>query len=308
VELLVVIAIIGLLIALLLPAVQSARESGRNASCKNNLRQLALALLHHNDAFKKFPVGGVGSPSSSFYGHSWWVSMFPFLEEQGLYNGFDKTGTSTGTWYACTGWTPGNANNAILLNRVRIAAGVCPSSTLPVFSHRAAEPPAPEHDILESSYTGISGSSDHPSAFTNSWNGGRVSFGGVLVPKTAVRISQITDGTSKTMLVGEQSDYCIAADGTRYYCASNCGHGFTMGLSAIFPVDPRTFNLTTVRYAITKDATLMSVGGNCGNNSPLQAAHPLTANAAFADGSVMVIDASCDVGILKGFADRDDGR
>jgi prepilin-type processing-associated H-X9-DG protein len=81
-----------------------------------------------------------------------------------------------------------------------------------------------------------------------------------------------------------------------------------MGLSAIYPDDPRTFNLTTVRYPLSKDASLSSSGGNCGNNSPLQSAHPSTANLAFADGSVRPVEEGIDLLILKALADRDDGR
>lgn len=311
VELLVVIAIIGTLIGLLLPAVQSAREAARSIQCKNNLKQLGLALLSHHDATKTFPVGGVGSPSSGGgYGHSWWITLFPYLEERTLFERFDRTGTSTGSWYGCTGWLCGNKNNALLMDGQGVAVGTCPSS--PLTSFGSASPDAGfgigPIRVYHASYYGISGSSDHHTAFTNSWNAGRVSFGGVLIPKAAIRISQITDGTSKTMVISEQSDFCRDVTGGRVDCRSDCFHGFTMGLSSIFPADPRTFNMTTVRYPISKDASLASVAGNCGNNSPLQSAHPAIVNIVMGDGSVQALDDSTDLTVLKNMADRDDGR
>ena len=97
VELLVVIAIIGVLVALLLPAVQAAREAARRMQCSNNLKQLGLALHNYADSNKKFPPGGIS------YGHAWGagpndplvlnrsglVSLLPFAEQQNLYDRFD---------------------------------------------------------------------------------------------------------------------------------------------------------------------------------------------------------------------------
>ena len=307
VELLVVIAIIGTLVGLLLPAVQAAREAARSVQCKNNLKQIGLGLLSHHDAKKAFPIGGVGSPTSSFYGHSWWVGLLPYIEETSLYERFDKSGTSSGSFYLSTGWVgddyASNLFNARLLNNHSIAVGRCPSGPGLAFAASTSSTTK-----FLSHYTGISGSSTHPSAFTNSWNGGRVSFGGMLIPRLAVRLAQITDGTSKTFAVAEQSDFCKDANGTRGLCQSDCGHGFTMGLSSIFPYDPRTFNMTTVRYPITKDSSLASVAGNCGNNTPIQSPHPGTANVVMADGSVHALDDSSDVLVLRSLADRDDGN
>lgn len=88
VELLVVIAIIGVLVALLLPAVQQAREASRRASCVNNLKQLALAVHGYHDAYTSFPAGGTtaGACCDSKSYHSWTIVILPFMERNDLYD------------------------------------------------------------------------------------------------------------------------------------------------------------------------------------------------------------------------------
>jgi len=103
VELLVVIAIIGVLVALLLPAIQSAREASRRASCQNNLKQIGVALHNYHDSFQKFPYGwdnrGVG----------WTLHLLPFVELNSIYSTihFQESGpgnwdSGNGVFYACS--------------------------------------------------------------------------------------------------------------------------------------------------------------------------------------------------------------
>ncbi len=96
VELLVVIAIIGVLVALLLPAIQSAREAARRAQCTNQLKQLGLALHNYHDVHRTFPPSGLhnrdghgASATSSSWGPSWIVMTLPFLEQEALYSQYD---------------------------------------------------------------------------------------------------------------------------------------------------------------------------------------------------------------------------
>jgi prepilin-type N-terminal cleavage/methylation domain-containing protein len=87
VELLVVIAIIGILIALLLPAVQAAREAARRTQCTNNLKQLGLALQNYHDKYIAFPInyGGNGQYNDTSTAHSWMQGVLPYVEQQALY-------------------------------------------------------------------------------------------------------------------------------------------------------------------------------------------------------------------------------
>src|SRR5690606_18181536 len=100
VELLVVIAIIGILVALLLPAVQAAREAARRMSCGNNLKQLGLALQNYHDTYKVFPPAHIpfntaypttprNETSADNYGPSWMVLILPFMEQQPLHSKID---------------------------------------------------------------------------------------------------------------------------------------------------------------------------------------------------------------------------
>ena len=97
VELLVVIAIIGILIAMLLPAVQSVREAARRTRCMNNLKQIGLATLTYHDAIGTFPPGRISDsnqviPVLAVRGpESWFVRILPFMEQQSLFSQWDLT-------------------------------------------------------------------------------------------------------------------------------------------------------------------------------------------------------------------------
>ena len=128
VELLVVIAIIGVLVGLLLPAVQRAREAARRSSCSNNLKQLGLACHTFLDQRQTFPPGAVGF----FWDYSWIVMILPGLEEQRVYDSTKLPEWST--YLTCTtGWTQlgRGANTSAEMNNLRTQALVCPSNPMP---------------------------------------------------------------------------------------------------------------------------------------------------------------------------------
>ncbi len=309
VELLVVIAIIGVLVALLLPAVQAAREAARRTQCNNNLHQVGLSLHNYESSLMVFPAGGLHGRGGG-YGHSWWIRILPYAEETAVYDKFDQMGNANGY----TGWVGGasyggNAANRDLLRDKMFKFMYCPSSNLDrVVLNNAT------HDFgrtASPTYTGISGATNHDSATNKSSTGGadgRICAGGVLNMHTAVKGGEITDGLSNTIAVGEQSDFCRDASNPRVDCRSDCGHGFCMG-----PGNDgwqRQFNTTCVIHRLNeKSAFAFGVPGNCGPNRAIQSAHPGGAMVLFADGSVKFLREGIDTTtVLYNLANRDDGN
>lgn len=307
VELLVVITIITILIALLLPAVQAAREAARRTKCLNNLKQLGLALLNYESHVKCFPPGGLIN-ASGLFGHSWWIRIMPYIEEWDVAEEFDQQSDITG-WLG----SGGNEWNRDLLRGYHFGFMRCPSSTLPPYVLDTPEDFYAR--VMSPNYVGISGALDHP---TTRDKGptlglyGKISFGGVLLVQDvrarhhiAIEIAQIRDGTSHTMMVAEQSDWCLDhIDGTRKDCRSDCGHGFPMG-----PAEDgweRAFNTTCVIHPVgERSYWALGVPGNCGPNRPILSAHSGGANILKADGSATFVHAEIDLQTLYDLANRD---
>lgn len=318
VELLVVIAIIGVLIALLLPAVQMAREAARRSQCLNNLKQLGLAFANYEGTHKVFPPGGLSTAAGNF-GHTWLVRLLPYIEEESLYNEFDQVGAVTGLLYSDT--LPWSLHNRDLLRGQRFPWMFCPSSSLDqlVLTKYAAESP----NVMSSTYVGISGARDHSTTRDKNATGapGYISWGGILIAESfatatnpvavqnaGVPISSIKDGTSKTIMVGEQSGWCTDDTGAKVDCRSDCGYGFTMGVSRNDTWE-RQFNLTCVIHPVGETSYLAyGVAGDCGPNRPLQSAHPGGAQVLMADASARFLSSSTDLQILYNLANRDDGK
>ena len=197
VELLVVIAIIGILVALLLPAVQAAREAARRMSCGNNLKQLALALHNYHDTYKTFPPdaiwhgnarGTVASGLNDARHYTWIVLMLPFIEQTPLHSQINFSRPALETLPNINV----NGKPALGLN---LAALQCPSD--PVLD------PAPR-GYGTSSYAGNAGWDRHRRLAIDS------RLAGVFPFYDGVRISNIVDGTSNTIAIGEVT--------TRGYC------------------------------------------------------------------------------------------
>jgi prepilin-type processing-associated H-X9-DG protein len=207
----VVIAIIGILIALLLPAVQAAREAARRAQCTNNLKQLALAVHNYATAHGCFPPGSVndggGSHNSDHERESWGWGTFvlPFIEQEPLY---EDLGVSDRKLWQLLKNAPGDRD----LVRTPLAAYRCPSDTTPAQLPRKLRHfngfGNPDGGALvepgTSNYVASQGFYDPrgPRKFRNN---------GVLYSDSAIRFRDITDGTSKTIMFGERDERCGAA-------------------------------------------------------------------------------------------------
>ncbi|MBA4190214.1 MAG: prepilin-type cleavage/methylation domain-containing protein [Planctomycetaceae bacterium] len=309
IELLVVIAIIAILIGLLLPAVQKVREAAARMQCSNNLKQVGLALHAHHDAKGMFPRGGTISPMNG-YGHSWWALTLPYIEQGAIFSQFDFTSQyhrNTGLVY-----TGHNEYNGALISGKDLKLMFCPSSTLKkwVLPTNTPNPPG----VASPTYTGIAGAVDHSTMVnrdteTNISRGiGKTSRGGVLVSHEDRRITDITDGTSNTMIVGEQSDWCVNASGANVNCRSDFGHSFSMGPGPA--TENRHWNITSVRYSVNdKTWENKGVGDSAfGQNRPLLSPHPGGIMILLGDGAVRFLAQSVTLPTLYNLSNRDDGQ
>jgi prepilin-type processing-associated H-X9-DG protein len=318
IELLVVIAIIAILIGLLLPAVQKVREAAARMSCSNNLKQLGIALHSYHDANTYLPPGcsndvapfGTGGNG---WGSSWKVYILPYIEQQNIFQRWQ--------FYSNSGYT--NSNNMALVNRLTIKTYRCPSSPLPEFYNSSNNNGSIQ---MFTSYTGVAGSLlDSPLATStccDSGGSGIIGGGGILIINGRLAMTSITDGTSNTIMVGEQSDHVRNAAGQpipgSYTAMTTQGpHGWTMGsaTSGVGAVNSRSFNTVTVRYMINQrgivsNSTTGSTGvsQNAGANIPFSSGHPGGANMLFADGSVRFLTNSTPITTLQWLATRAGGE
>lgn len=172
IELLVVIAIIAILIALLLPAVQQAREAARRTQCRNNLKQLGLALHNYHDNFIMFPPGQAQIAAriapAPWEGRGVWVAILPFIDQGPLYNSYN--------------FDTSFINQVAAIRNSRIAGLTCPSD-------RAWN--GAENGL---NYSGCAGSN------VDFWNG---SSNGLIQRLRSTGIRDCTDGTSNVVLAGE---------------------------------------------------------------------------------------------------------
>lgn len=205
VELLVVIAIIGVLVSLLLPAVQAAREAARRSQCANNLKQLVLGVHLYHDAHHVIPMGW---PSKTTVQAEWGWTVFilPFIEQEGLY---DKLGVTSRRLHDLIG-----AGTDIPLTQTKLAVYRCPSDVTPKLLpgknsgapdyHRefnCTNCPA-DYEPATSNYVGNTGFFD-PVPGSDGFENNGVFFGNGIV-----RFKDITDGLSNTFCIGERDERC----------------------------------------------------------------------------------------------------
>lgn len=202
VELLVVIAIIGILVALLLPAIQAARESARRSQCQNNVRQWCLALQAFHDANKEFPPSlrlnkpQINSPEyATVHLANWVIDVLPYIEEQSLLDSFDLTKPISDPVNREQRGTP-------------IQAMLCPTDTFNTSSMFAGRRPDEGDNWARGNYAANASigfltfdqAVDEKSP-VNRWK--KPISRGVMGVNEGLKISQISDGTSQTILIGE---------------------------------------------------------------------------------------------------------
>ncbi len=266
VELLVVIAIIGILIALLLPAVQAAREAARRINCANNLKQMGLALHNYADSHKSFPSG-----ADSAWCYSIFVHLMPYMEQDVLYDQIDFTVPSV------------NVTDDIR-DKV-IPALVCPSFTAdPVMND-------PTYSYLRgaiTTYQGVGGAYYQADDASGKYDG---SFYGSL-PKNGMfgwnlkrRMGDVSDGLSNTLAIGE---FAIVGDnGTAtngFYRPWVVGAYYGGGTQ----IASYSSKVARFRFGLARDRDDVSgsIDGAPFNHLPMFSPHPSGCHFAAADGSV----------------------
>ena len=221
IELLVVIAIIGVLIALLLPAVQAAREAARRSQCSNNLKQIGLAIFNYESSTGSFPPGmltksqrDLPTPCSNSQAHTMFAFILPYMEQGTIANAIN---------FSVPAWGPSNTSNGIngpfqtfqaTAYTTKIATYLCPSDqytrhnnpTLNTVLGGGGNPYSP------SSYAGVCGTVEdmyygYGGNLSNCETWGQLAPNGIFGKNYAYRVADILDGTSNTLMVGETSRF-----------------------------------------------------------------------------------------------------
>lgn len=272
VELLVVIAIIGILVALLLPAVQAAREAARRTQCTNNMKQMALALHNYHDTFKVFPPGNVvqqswkdggachqyGNPGICCGSIGWPAFVLPFLEQASLHDRIDFTRQAYAEEPGIS-WHEGSPTEPPRGDPVnKYAADNMP----PVFKCPTA-PKAFDHSGTHKDY-GVNGGSGCCERYTNG--------GGLFHINSGNRLGDIPDGSSNTFMMLEAC----------HYWKNRHGDWMGHGTNPFFWV-----NHATQGYVVWREACNFPPNSvNCRETRSARSFHPGGLNIALADASV----------------------
>jgi prepilin-type N-terminal cleavage/methylation domain-containing protein/prepilin-type processing-associated H-X9-DG protein len=296
IELLVVIAIIGILITLLLPAVQKVREAANRMSCANHLKQMGLALHFYHNTFRVFPPAKINSgsagpytPATSFYpdrpyvyNHTGFVLLLPYIEQETLYRQYDFAyPSSNSNWEGGTLANNGiNAGNAAVVG-TRIRLYECPSDQEPPVENESGTGPYARTNARRSNYLFSCGGTND---YTATYDPGR-SYSGAFGTNGAARLEIIGDGTSNTIAIGEaKQQHTYAGYGPYWGSGTHTAvQGYTGTVwSDTLPPDGFNVNYPWGRV----------VDGHQGHDGQLQYAwgfgswHPGGANFLFCDGSV----------------------
>ncbi len=296
VELLVVIAIIGVLVALLLPAVQSARESARRMQCSNNLRQIGLGLHGFHDTNGCLPAGAITSstkppglkfnvPNNKI--HGWAIFLYPFIEQKAAFDQykFDIN------WY--------DSANAPIREQY-VSAFICPSSPIP----RRLDTATTSSVTWRSAAAdyGVNNGVDGAALFALGLidSGTNMAPQGVMKVDEAHRFAQITDGLSNTMWI------CEDAGRPQLYQANSKRVGSTRTSGASHLDRDNEYILHGFNAAGTTSTGPCHL--NCSNNNEVYAFHPSGAMVLIGDGSVRFLSQNAQFKVVAAMITKEGGE
>ena len=312
IELLVVIAIIGVLVGLLLPAVQQAREAARRSTCSNNQKQIGLALHNYMDANKEFPAGlhdnepvqdGDNTDANNISGIGWQAQILPFNEQGPIWDVIVKeTNNLTEPWYL------GTNPQTIAAAKTSVAGYECPSN------QNVGTPNGGKGNYGKSNYAANGGYENY--SFISS-GGTRNERGGVMIISAEFHdygAPDIPDGLSKTVLTAERSSSGVKTG------AKNCGTEDCNYQGGIW-IGGRRLNNAPKPWStgLVLDDTIVYGGhANMMINKSAQKwgdlHHPSSphagggANFAFCDGSVAMLKDDIEMLVLRNLMQRQDGQ
>ena len=301
VELLVVIAIIGILVAMLLPAVQAAREAARRLQCANHFKQVGLALHNYHDARSTFPTGqflwlpgdgmndsncGVhdsNTPGGIYFG--WATFILPFLEQQEIYDQADFGA-----------WSAGDLITNYAFMGLLIDTYVCPSNPQGgEFGFTGVGPPPSGfngNDKDDARLTSMAGVSDSDEWLcVGAWPKALSVSDGMLAEQEGCRIADVRDGTSKTLMVAEVTGGGPGSQRGHYWIANDL-------------IDTR--DGINGPFSVPGDMTIAGQGFSYRDTGP-SSYHPGGCQFLLADGSVHFLSESISLTALIALTTRDGG-
>lgn len=306
VELLVVIAIIGVLVALLLPAVQQAREAARRMQCSNNLKQIGLAMHNYHDTFGELPYGSFNLreawPSS---GTNWRALTLPQMEQKNVHDALEFSATShfMAGGAAGSSWLKGN----MVLNELVIDFYRCPSTSMDKLKGHNND------HAMNCNYVGNQGACDpvpgpDDDRGTANCNHGISCNNGVLVPNETMGLAAVNDGTSNTMLVWEQSALVATRNISSNYYGAWYGSRHPRTVTSGSCGDLWQTGSTCLRYAPNTDVAVTGADQMYRNNTIVNSEHPGGVQGLLCDGSIHFFPEVMDIITLKRICVRYDGQ